>query len=394
MIDRDDERLSFELYRVSVDVTSRIANSQEPDVLDELLGYVLFGGRGEVLASGGMATGNPAIQRPNGHWFEDGIVVYHRQVSGGGTGSLARADAGAGRQIVLWYDPSTILEEQQRRNFLLYGGLTLLCGLVLAFTLLSRRLLLVEQQLNSQERLALLGQAARTISHEIQSPLAALDLHRQLAEKKLAGQRLGNNEPPENAPITADDEADKTTTEILGHLKVMATESGRIRAVIRDVRKLIHPELGKPELVDLAQFVADLIKRFPLPEGQSIEVDPGKATPLVFMDTAQLSSILENLLTNSIQSQVQKGINMPVRISMTGDRTRVYLAVHDSGMGLDRDQLAHAFDPFYSVKPEGTGLGLSLARTLARNAGGDLELRGHGSQGCSAILVLPAGRAP
>jgi signal transduction histidine kinase len=46
------------------------------------------------------------------------------------------------------------------------------------------------------------------------------------------------------------------------------------------------------------------------------------------------------------------------------------------------------------VKPEGSGLGLSLARTLARNAGGEVELQGHGRQGCSAILILPAGRSP
>jgi signal transduction histidine kinase len=414
LAERDDERLSFELYRVSVEVTNKIANSQEPDTQDELLGYILLGGRGELLASGGMVTENPVIQRPNGYWFEGTTVVYHRQVSGGGTGSLARADAGAGRQIILWYNPGTILAEQHRRNLGLYAGLALLCGLVLAFTLLSRRLLLVQERLNSQERLALLGQAARTISHEIQSPLAALDLHRQLAEKKLAGQlsagqrsagqtsagqetagqKLADNAPEETARADIDEAADRNNAEILGHLKIMAAESGRIREVIRNVRKLVHPELGKPEVIDLGHFTADLIQRFPLPEGQSIELDPGKGQALVLVDPSHLGSILENLLNNSVQSQLQKGVSLPIGVAIAGDRNWVRLAVHDSGTGLDRHQLAHAFDPFFSVKPEGSGLGLSLARTLARNAGGEVELQGHGRQGCSAILILPAGRAP
>jgi signal transduction histidine kinase len=372
LVERDDERLSFELYRMSVDVINRLGSQQEADFPAELLGYLFLGGRGEVLGSGGQFIENPAIQQPNSYWFEDGIVVYHRQVSGGGFASFARADAGSGRQIMLWYNPGYFLAEQQRRNIGLYGGLFLLCGMVLAFTILSRRLLLVQKQLDSQERLALLGQAARTISHEIQSPLAALDLHRQLAEKKLAG--------------------NKTTAEILGHLRIMATESGRIRSVIRNVRKLIHPELGKPERVDLARFSADLIQRFPLPEGQSIELEPENCPALALVDPAHLASILENLLNNSVQSQVQKGVGTPIRITLAADRTWVRLAVHDSGTGLDRYQLAHAFDPFFSARPDGTGLGLSLARTLARNAGGDLELQGHGRQGCSAILVLPTGK--
>jgi signal transduction histidine kinase len=295
--------------------------------------------------------------------------------------------------------PAALLAEQKRRNMGLYGGLVLLCGLVLAFTILSRRLLLVQKQLDSQERLALLGQAARTISHEIQSPLAALDLHRQLAEKKLSGRKPQENEAAGSGIVDmvdmadmADAEADKTTAEILGHLRIMATESARIRSVIRNVRKLIHPELGKPERVDLARFSADLIQRFPVPGGQSIELDPGNCPALALVDPAHLASILENLLNNSVQSQVQKGVITPIRIALAADRAWVKLAVHDSGTGLDRYQLAHAFDPFFSAKPDGTGLGLSLARTLARNAGGDLELQGHGRQGCSAILVLPAGK--
>ena len=383
LVDRDDERLSFELYRISVDVINKLGSQQEADFPAELLGFLFLGGRGEILGSGGQFIENPAIQLPNSYWFEDGMVVYHRQVSGGGFASFARADAGSGRQILLWYDPGAFLAEQQRRNLGLYGGLTLLCGLVLAFTLLSRRLLLVQKRLDSQERLALLGQAARTISHEIQSPLAALDLHRQLAEKKLAGS--GTVDMVER-------DTDKTTAEILGHLRIMATESARIRSVIRNVRKLIHPELGTPERVDLARFSADLIQRLPLPEGQSIELDPGSCPAITQVDPAHLASILENLLTNSVQSQVQKSVHSPIRIALAADRTWVRLAVHDSGTGLDRYQLAHAFDPFFSLKSEGTGLGLSLARTLARNAGGDLELQGHGRQGCSALLILPAGK--
>ena len=96
----DDERLAFELYRLSVDVaaTSPTAHDQaaaagsaaaiNPELAARgLLGYAIIGGRGELLALAGLAEADPAISRPNSWWAEGDIVVYHRQITGLGGGS-------------------------------------------------------------------------------------------------------------------------------------------------------------------------------------------------------------------------------------------------------------------------------------------------------------------
>jgi signal transduction histidine kinase len=391
----DDERLSFQLYRLSVDIINSVVNESIAQLSDELRGYLFIGGRGEILASAGEGAANPAIRKPNGHWFEDGLVVYHRQVSGGG---FYRPDAGTGRQIILWYDPGHLLAEQRRRDAGLYGGLGLLCALVLFSAVLTRRLEQTEQRLAAQERLALLGQAARTISHEIQTPLTALELHRQLAYRKLGA--LGAIEPESLKDALAG---------ITGHLRIIGDESTRIRSIIRDVRKLIHPEQGQAEYIELTSFAAQTAADFPLPPGQSLVADPALSaaeptvpTPAsksggtiwIRIDPAQLRSILDNLLNNAIQSQIEASSSTPIRLTVLARGSRACLEVQDAGVGLDRNRRQHAFEPFFSTKSGGTGLGLALSRMLARNAGGDLRLVGRAGKGCTARLILPRSNPP
>ncbi len=377
---QDGERLSYELYRLSADIVGAIGSGSSPDMPPELKAYLFIGGKGERLgAFGSPAFGsppaNPSILKPNGYWMEGKLAVYHRQASGGGGGTVGSGSGsgssggGGGRQIVLWYDPSHLFAEYRRRDFGLFGALGFLCGLVVFSTALSLRLMRTEERMNTQERLALLGQASRTISHEIQNPLTALELHRQLAEKKA---RL----------LGTDGEA------LAEHLRVMAAETDRIRGIIRNVRKLIHPEQGAMEDIELHRFARENAARFPLPPGQSVEVLPA-AEAWVRADPAQLSSILGNLLSNAAQSQVQKNCAEPIRLRLGGSRGSVFLEVIDRGAGLDATAREHAFDPLFTTKPEGSGLGLSLARALARSSGGDLRLRSTQGAGCVARLTLP-----
>lgn len=365
--EHDEERLSFELYRLSTDLLDGSA-----PVPPEVVGYALIGGRGEVLLLGGIGDPHQLIVRPNAHWRNtEGMVIYHRQLGRLGANPPVRSDqrpdlrtdSGGGRQIVLWYNPTYLEAEQRVRDLLLYGGLIMLAGLALLSSILTRRLFDAEQRLLGQERLALLGQAARTISHEIKNPLAALDLHRQLAVAKTP--------PPE----------------IAAHLQVIAQESARIQRVIAEVARFVHPERAQPELIDLRQWLTEFVAVQPQ---LVLAPDLPDAPSGVLIDPLHLRSIVENLTRNAIDSHAQSGqAAQPVELTIRPERQTVQLLIRDYGSGLDPAVKARVFDPFFTTKSDGTGLGVALAQRLAHLAGGALDYPPHSGQGCVARLTLP-----
>lgn len=381
----DSERLSFTLYRVSAELVQTMG-AYEADAA--LRGFLILGGRGEVIAKGGTFPADPLIRKTNDYWQEDSLLVYHRQLSGFGAGSNAAgaalppqpAQAGEGhnqgRQIILWYDPLEFNRGQQLRDAILLAALTLLTLLTLSSGLLTSGLLRAYRHLANQERLALLGQATRTISHELQTPLTAFDLHRQLAEKKLAN--LNGVSPAEASGIHS-------------HLEAMRQETDRIREVMRNIRRLIQPEQGAFEAVKLDDFVRDFAAALILPEGQTVDVLNAAELPALSVqaDRTQLATILRNLCLNAAQSQLAAGVVQPVQLRLVAKTRFCYLEISDAGKGLSKAARSQAFDAFFTTKPDGSGLGLPLSRTLARSMGGELSLRSHHPQGCTASLRLP-----
>lgn len=415
----DDERLAFELYRLSVDVVAgaptahdRAAEAGQAAAIDPglaargLLGYALIGGRGELLALAGRAEADPAIRRPNSWWAEGALVVYHRQITGLGGGAQlpaatspgGTAGSGQGRQIALWFDPSEFRRGRTARDAMLYGGVGLIAALTAGAGLLAAGLIDAQGRLAEGRRLALLGQASRTIGHELQTPLTALDMHRQLARRKLralvaatdGASSAGGDPSAVGAP--ADEAA--TARAIATHLDAIAAETDRIRKVMAEVRRLIRPETGAVEEIDLVAFLGEFASTLSLPGAQSLGAPLCDGRPIVLADRAQLNSALRNLALNAAQSQEEAGVTDPIRVELKA-RGRRYAVVEivDRGGGISRAALRNAFDPYFSTKPEGSGLGLSLARSLARAWGGELGLRPRPEGGCAARLSIPlAGR--
>ena len=398
----DREQLAFELFKKSVEIIDSLSEGHTLEVtLDNLKGFVVLGGRGEVLQSSGIWESPILVEVPNGFWRSGPLIVYHRQISGAGVAAGLRESPGAGRQMVMWYDPSSFEHELYKRNLVLYFGLILLSALMLFAGFMTRRLLVIQSKLASQERLALLGQAARTISHEIQNPLAALDLHRQIAQHK----------------------ADPV---VQTHLEVIQQESLRIKEIISNVRNLIHPDSATMERIDLIPWLEHFIRGFtyttlyftengPIHREESLVQiatleHPDALYPIVSISQQHLHTIVHNLLINGLQSQSEINHIQPLVIrvsSLQGSkffslrnkdskRPQITLDVIDHGAGLtighgtDRlDRKEQLFDPFFTTKIKGTGLGLALSRNLARQVGGDLTLLFPKEGGCIARLTLP-----
>lgn len=229
------------------------------------------------------------------------------------------------------------------------------------------------------ERLGALGELAAGMAHELNQPLTAVLSSTQAA-----------------ARLLADDEPDlDTVRRALAHSAEQARRAGD---VVGRLRRLVQPaDPGSaPVRVPLAPAVAgllDLLQPTSAAQGVAVqaEVPPGLA---VQADPVALEQILHNLATNALQAlaQVPEG-QRRLWVTARPAGAQVELVVADSGPGFSAEALARAFEPFFTTRAGGLGLGLSLSETLAAGMGGALQARARDGGGAALVLTLPAAPA-
>lgn len=201
-------------------------------------------------------------------------------------------------------------------------------------------------------KLAALGRLSASIAHEIRNPLAAMS-H--------AGQLLA--ESPGLAP---DD---------VGLTRIIQSHSQRINAIVENVLQLSRQPASKPRLLDLWQWLPEAAESWQAERGYPIDLrlhlDP--AATEVRIDPGHLRQILDNLLDNAREHGVSADGRVRVAIrSGLLDAHRVHLDVQDDGPGVAPDAIAQVFEPFFTTRHEGTGLGLFIARELCAFNGANL----------------------
>ncbi|HEX5792144.1 MAG TPA: ATP-binding protein [Rheinheimera sp.] len=260
---------------------------------------------------------------------------------------------------------------------------------------LQAQLLILKEQLLQSEKLASLGQLAAGVAHEINNPIGYVSSNmKMLAEYsgslinlvKLLSQQVA--EEKRYALLTQFDF--DYVCEDLPKL-VQESEHGlnRVVEIIRDLKDFSHIEDAEFVEADLHQgiqstlnivsnelkYKADVIKEF-------------IALPLVSCIPSQLNQVLLNLLVNAAHAIEQHGT---IRIATGFDDNWVWFSVTDNGKGIDSAQLARIFEPFYTTKPkgQGTGLGLSLSRSIVEKHKGLLEVSSTPGVGSCFTVKLP-----
>lgn len=216
------------------------------------------------------------------------------------------------------------------------------------------------ETLRRQESLVRLGQAARTLTHEIKNPLSAIRLEIAILKR--------------NAP-----ESLKDDVAIIDH------ETDRLTKLTDKVSDYLRNPLGNPELLDIVQEIQFLLSLFP----SGVRLSQSSTEGLfIYFDKDRLRSVLENLIKNGVEAC--DGMDVDVEISVAaGERSRCIITVSDRGCGLDSSDLRHIFDPFYTTKIHGSGIGLSISQQFVEAAGGRLSLSPRQGGGTKAEVVLP-----
>lgn len=218
--------------------------------------------------------------------------------------------------------------------------------------------------------LAALGRMATQVAHELKNPLGGLKLYARHLEK-----RLGDAADPELAELA------KKIGRAVDHLANLVTEItayGRPPELKREPMKV--PQL----LDDCLSLAQDRLA------GRRIRVvrqdDPD--SPEAFLDPRELRKVFLNLLLNALEAMGEEG-TLTVRTSYRADDGMIQVAVEDTGCGMSEETLSRVFDLFFTTKPQGTGLGMAIARSVVDLHGGRINIESRLGQGTRVLVLLP-----
>jgi two-component system sensor histidine kinase PilS (NtrC family) len=233
----------------------------------------------------------------------------------------------------------------------------------------------MEVRLGRSERLADLGQVAAGLAHELRNPLASMMGSVEL----LRASSLG--------------EEDRRL------LDIVLREGGRLAQLVTEFLAFARPAPLRRAPVDVAVLAAETLEAFshdPAATGLTLERRLSPAP--VQADADQLRQVLWNLLVNAAQalaSGAAQGGGGRIEVACSaGEEGGATLVVSDDGPGIDPEDRAHLFTPFFTTKPEGTGLGLATIHRIVDAHGGSVTVEGERGRGARFTVRLPAAGAP
>ncbi len=226
----------------------------------------------------------------------------------------------------------------------------------------------LEKQLADAEHLATLGELSAGLAHEIKNPLAGI---------KGAIDVIRDSLPQEDGH-----------REILGDV---LHEVNRIDKIVRDLLNYAKPrpaslvEINVPEM---AHRIAALARKSSKDEAHSIEIQVNSAIPRFTGDETQLEQVLLNLLLNAVNATPSGG-RIQVRMSYDSETYCVRVEVEDDGPGIPEEIRRKIFQPFFTTRTDGTGLGLATCLKNVQYHGGTIDLRSEAGKGTTFTVTIP-----
>lgn len=275
-----------------------------------------------ALAGGGQFEGEARVRGAEGayRWFLVRAIPQRNQ-----DGAIAR-----------WYGIHIDIEEQRRAQ---------------------QSLMNAQDDLTRLSRTLSMAEMAASIAHELNQPLTAVVTHAYACREWLQSD-------PANLQ-----KASATAEKIV-------QESTRASAVVKHVRALFRKEAQEREPVDINHLIrelARLLREEAIRRGVSIRLDLAKHLPLAEVDSVQIQQVLLNLTANAMDAMMQTPGPRELTIrSEKQNEGEILVSVEDSGPGIAPDIATKIFEPFFSTKPQGTGMGLAICRSIVEDHDGHL----------------------
>jgi two-component system, NtrC family, sensor kinase len=219
-------------------------------------------------------------------------------------------------------------------------------------------------------RLAMVGKMAAQIAHEVRNPLSSIGLNTELLE----------------------DELGESASEARELCRAIHSEVNRLTEVTETYLGLRggKPKLARESLNAIVDDLVGFVRNDLATRHVELETELDPEDPTGNIDANQIRQCLINLVRNAADAVCAKGGGQ-VMVRTRGDRNRVEIAVEDNGIGIASDLIPRLFDPFFSTKEGGNGLGLALTQQIIQDHGGEIHVASRVGRGTTFTLSVPTG---
>jgi len=222
-------------------------------------------------------------------------------------------------------------------------------------------------------RVSMLGELAASVSHELKQPIGAAMINAQTCIRWLKRDQPDVDEALEATMRLVKDGT--RATEIIDRLRSLykksppQRESVDVNEIVCEMLGLLRGEANRYSIVTRSDLAPDL--------------------PKITADRVQLQQVFMNLMLNAIEAMKDTGGELKFKTEL-GQEGSVLISVSDTGVGLPTENINEIFDAFFTTKPEGSGMGLAISRSIIESHGGRLWATGNDKRGATFQLTLPA----
>jgi two-component system, sporulation sensor kinase E len=237
----------------------------------------------------------------------------------------------------------------------------------------------LEFQLKNLGSISALNTLAAGIAHEIKNPLTAIDLHTQIIKKGI-----------EKKMIEVPEQVEK-------YIQIIDEEQKRLAKIVNDFLLAARKRELKPTYEDVNEFLKDIVKLIgpEIKENRVELTEDYQDVPKIFIDRDYLKQAVINVLKNALEAMQSQPLKV-LKISTYYDHVSdsVCISVADTGPGIETEKMQKIFEPYYTTKDNGTGLGLTIVYKIVEEHGGEIKVDGKPGEGAKFTVCIPLNKGP